>query len=58
METVNLPSSLKEIENDPFMATDISEMIYNGTKAQWETITKEKSGTSAIVHCTDGDVDF
>ena len=58
LETVNLPSSLKEIENDPFMATDISEMIYNGTKAQWETITKEKSGTSAIVHCTDGDVDF
>lgn len=58
LTTVNLPSSLKEMENDPFMATDISEMIYNGTKAQWETIIKEESGTSAIVHCTDGDVDF
>ncbi len=58
LSTINLPGSLTEVGNNLFMATSLSEITFDGTLAQWEAITKEKSGRTVTIHCTDGDVEF
>lgn len=55
---VNLPGGLREIGNNLFMATDISEVTFGGTLAQWEAVVKENSGRKITIHCTDGDKEF
>lgn len=58
LSTINLPGSLTEVGNNLFMATDLSEITFDGTLAQWEAVTKEESGRTVTIHCTDGDVEF
>ena len=58
LATINLPSSMTELGNNLFMATSLSEVTFDGTLAQWEAVTKEDSGRTVTIHCTDGDVEF
>jgi hypothetical protein len=59
--SVTIPNSVTSIGMMAFSASyDLTSIIYEGTQAQWNTITKGNdwnSGTSATyVQCTDGQV--
>ena len=58
LSQITLPKSLVEIGNTAFKYTNIEEMTYLGSVADWEKIVKQDSGTNATVHCTDGDVTY
>ena len=51
--------SLQEIKNGAFVNTGIKEIVYNGTKAQWNSINIDTAAFDAgniLVHCTDGNL--
>ena len=63
LETVYLPSTIKEITQDCFRncgnntANEKITIIYNGTKEQWnQIIIKSTYMSDIIVKCTDGDL--
>ena len=61
-ETINIPKSVKEIGSFAFAyTTQLKEINYNGTKAQWQNIKKcdnwDWAAGSYTVHCTDGDIE-
>lgn len=58
IEEVNLPASITTIEEDAFFMTrDLKTINYDGTKEQWESISKEGEWffyCSFTVKCSDG----
>lgn len=60
IKTVTLPLSIERIEHFAFV--DLENIIYPGTKAQWDSVEKEGSWNLClhyydyIIHCTDGDI--
>ncbi len=61
LKTVNVPSSVTGIAERAFwFCDDLTDITYDGTKAQWQAIHKaygwnEYTG-NYTVHCTDGDI--
>ena len=59
LKTINIPSSLKSIDNW-WVGVKTIEINYAGTKSDWEAIQKDsdwdKKLTSYTIHCTDGDI--
>lgn len=59
---VVLPASITYLGNDIFnICPKLSELHFEGTKAQWESISKDpnwkgRENKLTVVHCTDGDV--
>ena len=57
---VVIPASVTNIDGPAFAeCTSLTEITYNGTTAQWDSITKGRLleyNKSVIVHCTDGDI--
>ena len=57
---VVIPASVTNIDGPAFAeCTSLTEITYNGTTAQWDSITKDRLleyNKSVIVHCTDGDI--
>lgn len=67
LRKVTIPSSVTEIKSYVFAnCTSLTQIIFNGTKAQWSAITKEqgwrsggwKSSPALIVTCTDGTTSY
>ena len=62
LTSITLPASLNIIERDAFGGcSELSELYFEGTKAQWGSISKDKRWKGdlnqlATVHCSDGDV--
>ena len=61
LSSITIGSGITLIENDTFYACEsLSSISYNGTKAQWASISKGDnwydSVPATVVHCTDGDV--
>lgn len=60
LETVILPASLAYLGLSVFDGCEnLSEVCYNGTMAQWESLDKDAYWNSALietVHCSDGDI--
>lgn len=59
---VVLPASITYLGKDVFnVCPNLTELHYEGTKAQWENITKDKNwkggmNNLSVVHCSDGDI--
>ena len=57
---IAIPTSVTSIGAGAFMGcTSLTEITYNGTTAQWDSITKDRLleyKKTVIVHCTDGDI--
>ena len=57
---IAIPTSVTSIGGGVFSGcVSLTEITYNGTTAQWDSITKGKLleyNKSVIVHCTDGDI--
>ena len=60
LTTITIPTTVISIGASAFgSCTSLTEITYNGTTAQWDSITKGKLleyNKSVIVHCTDGDI--
>ena len=60
LTTITIPTTVISIGANAFgSCTNLTEITYNGTTAQWDSITKGKLleyNKSVIVHCTDGDI--
>ena len=60
LTTITIPTTVISIGASAFgSCTNLTEITYNGTTAQWDSITKGKLleyNKSVIVHCTDGDI--
>lgn len=61
LKTVTVGKNLKTIDYGAFMGcADITDINYNGTKSQWNAVTKDSSwinySAKYTVHCTDGDI--
>ena len=62
LKKLTLPSTLRKIDGYGILqsCTRFEEIVYNGTKAQWEAVEKtdgwNMSATTFTVHCTDGTV--
>lgn len=61
LTSITIPNSVTTISRDAFGYCDLlTEIIYNGTKEEWDIIEKQWSwnrGCQPItVHCTDGDI--
>ena len=58
--SLSRPKTVTSIGANAFgSCTNLTEITYNGTTAQWDSITKGKLleyNKSVIVHCTDGDI--
>ena len=58
---VTIPTSITNIEGLPFTHSfDLTDIIFQGTKAQWNAISKNEywymDSRNFIIHCTDGDL--
>ena len=59
---VVLPASITYLGRDVFnICPNLTELHYEGTKAQWESISKEAywngaQSNLAVIHCSDGDI--
>ena len=53
-----LPVALTELWNSAFCNLSITEITYEGTKANWADVDKDEGWTNCIttVHCSDGDI--
>ncbi len=62
LKNIVLPASLESIGGYFIANTKISEITYNGTIAQWRSVSKfgsYKVGVySVVVHCVDGDAEL
>ena len=60
LTTITIPTTVTSIGGGVFSGcVSLTEITYNGTTAQWDSITKGKLleyNKSVIVHCTDGDI--
>lgn len=60
VKTIEIPRGVLHIGNAIFKNCDMEEIIYQGTKTEWEAITKEFGWNSyskiKVIHCTDGDI--
>lgn len=63
LKKITIPESVKKIGSDAFWGCiDLSDIIFNGTKTQWEAIEKGDnwySGSQSdflIIRCTDGNI--
>lgn len=61
LASVNIPDTVTSIGDRAFYRCDkLSDFNFNGTKAQWASITKGNewnlNAAFTVVHCTDGDV--
>ena len=59
LTSVTIPASITNIEGLPFTHSfDLTDIIFQGTKAQWNEITKREywytDSRNFIIHCTDG----
>ena len=58
LTTITLPSTLTEVHYEAFYGnTALTDIYYNGTKAQWDALFNEnefKSPTILTLHCNDG----
>lgn len=57
---ITIPTSVANIGNSAFLyCTSLTNVYYNGTKAQWKQISIGSNNadlTSITIHCTDGDI--
>lgn len=61
LTSINIPNGIMEIANNMFTdCANLTDITYNGTKAQWDYIAKSynwDAGTGDYtIHCTDGDI--
>jgi len=61
LESISLPKSIESIGSEAFYnCSSLASITYNGTKSEWNNITKGESWDtniqSYVVHCTDGDI--
>lgn len=61
LTSITIPDSVTNIRSRAFSyCTRLTSITFNGTKAQWNTITKDSSWNSNTgnytIHCTDGDI--
>ena len=61
LTSITIPSSVTSIGNQAFSwCSSLTSITFNGTKAQWNAITKGSGWNSYtgsyMVHCTDGDI--
>lgn len=61
LSSVTIPDNVTSIGNGAFeRCTSLSSITYNGTQAQWASVTKGTDWNynvpATVVHCTDGDV--
>ena len=61
LESVTIPVSVEKMDGTPFGHCDsLKNIIYKGTKAEWDSIAKNDSciPKSVIVTCSDGEITF
>lgn len=58
LTSITIPNSVTSIDNGAFRNSGLNEINYNGTTAQWRSITIGIFAISSgvVVHCTDGDI--
>lgn len=58
LKSITLPNTLTSIRWGAFWGTNLTEIHFNGTMAQWETIEKVDitDGQRYTVYCTDGNL--
>lgn len=58
--SIEIPEHIQSIDFDAFVGCKGLTITFNGTKAQWDTITKESNwkytSSKFTIHCTDGDL--
>ena len=58
-DNVIILNTVKTIKNGAFYVSSLTEVAYNGTKREWNSISKNGWNTGSkikTIHCTDGDV--
>ena len=63
LSTITIPASVKTLGQLAFeQCTSLQNIVYQGTKSEWEYITKDASWNQdvpcRVVHCIDGDVEI
>lgn len=62
LKRITLPTSIKFINSSILVGASNVEIIYLGTKDQWDNINKEErwnlNNNAIIVHCIDGDIEL
>ncbi|MBR5228011.1 MAG: leucine-rich repeat protein [Clostridia bacterium] len=55
-----LPNSVTSIDSGAFVDASITSITFEGTKEEWNAITKasDMGGSGIVVHCTNGDVEI
>lgn len=61
LQSVTIPSGIIDIKNNVFTdCGSLTELVFNGTMAEWEAITKQSDWALdtpiTTIHCTDGDI--
>ena len=60
LTSITIPASVTSIGKSAFRGCRGLKITFNGTKAQWDTITKESkwkyTSSKFTIHCTDGDL--
>ena len=58
--SVNIGKDITDIAPGAFAGTDMTEIVFEGTKDEWDALKKGKNWNGGIetytVHCTDGDI--
>lgn len=59
---VTMPSTMTSIGVGAFASNNLTEIHYNGTKSQWNNISKNRAFDGDLdditIHCTDGDINY